>query len=276
MSGPLVGVRILEFGSIGPVPFCGALLADMGADVIRIDRTESVELSFPVPQQYDFYNRNKQSIAVNLKTPEGINIVKELAKQSHIVTEGFRPGILEKLGLSPEVLLGENPALIVGRMTGWGQTGPLSSTVGHDINYLALTGALSCIGPEDGRPTPPLNLVADLGGGAMYLAVGILAALHEARMSGKGQVIDAAMIDGVSNLMSAFYGFMQEGKWDDKRESNFIDGGAPYYGTYKTKDGKFLAVGAIESRFYNDLLKLLNLDPSTLPPQNERKSWPSL
>ncbi|MFT3821215.1 MAG: CaiB/BaiF CoA-transferase family protein [Rubrivivax sp.] len=273
MNGALADVRVLELGAIGPAPFAGALLADLGADVVRIDR-----IAGPPPDrppQLDFYNRNKRSLALDLKRPEGVQALLHLVRQADVLTEGYRPGVLERLGLAPAVLLAANPRLVIGRMTGWGQAGPWAAEAGHDINYLALTGALHAIGTPD-APVPPLNLVADLGGGAMYLAVGVLAAVLEARRSGQGQVVDAAMIDGVTNLMSAFQAMRQEGVWEDRRGCNLVDGGAPYYGCYATKDGSHVAVGAIEPHFYAALLAVLQIDPATLPPQNERAQWPAV
>jgi alpha-methylacyl-CoA racemase len=273
MTGPLADVRVLELGAIGPAPFAGALLADLGADVVRIDRI--VGPPPDRPPQLDFYNRNKRSLALDLKRPEGLQTLLQLVRQADVLTEGYRPGVLERLGLAPAVLLAANPKLVIGRMTGWGQAGPLAAEAGHDINYLALTGALHAIGTAE-APAPPLNLVADLGGGAMYLAVGVLAAVLEARRSGQGQVVDAAMIDGVTNLMSAFQAMRQDGVWEDRRGCNLVDGGAPYYGCYATKDGRHVAVGAIEPHFYAALLAVLQIDPATLPPQNERAQWPAM
>ncbi|MCA0241615.1 MAG: CoA transferase [Proteobacteria bacterium] len=273
MSGALADVRVLELGAIGPAPFAGALLADLGADVVRIDR-----IGGPPPDRpprFDFYNRNKRSLALDLKRPEGVQTLLQLVRRADVLTEGYRPGVLERLGLAPAVLLAANPKLVIGRMTGWGQAGPLAAEAGHDINYLALTGALHAIGSAE-APAPPLNLVADLGGGAMYLAVGVLAAVLEARRSGQGQVVDAAMVDGVTHLMSAFQAMRQEGAWEDRRASNLVDGGAPYYGCYVAKDGRHVAVGAIEPHFYAALLAVLQIDPATLPPQNERAQWPAM
>lgn len=275
-SGPLIGVRVLELPAIGPVPFAGSLLADMGADVVRLDRIQGVDLGTSVPPIFDFYNRNKRSVAVDLKNQDGVSTVLRLLSKFDILLEGFRPGVAERLGLGPEECLNANPRLVYGRMTGWGQEGPNAQDVGHDINYLALTGALNCIGGKDQLPSVPLNLVADLGGGAMYLAFGALAALTEARQSGHGQVMDVGMLDGVSNLMSAFLAYRQLGTWTLERQSNIVDGGAPYYGTYETKDSKFIAVGAIESRFYTTLVERLGLNLQTLPPQNEQASWPAM
>src|ERR1700728_129034 len=226
MNGPLNGFRVLELPAIGPVPFAGALLADLGADVVRIDRVTTLRTSPDVPPRFDFYNRNKRSVALNLKQPDAVQTALEMVGKADALLEGFRPGVAERLGLGPEPCHAANPRLIYGRMTGWGQHGPFAQEAGHDINYLALTGALHCIGYADRPPVPPLNLVADLGGGAMYLVVGVLAAALEARDSGRGQVVDAAMIDGVSNLMSAFQAFRQFGTWTENRGENIVDGGA--------------------------------------------------
>lgn len=275
-TGPLQGVRVLEFPAIGPAPFAGALLADMGADVLRLDRVEPIDLGTPVPSRFDFYNRNKRSLAVDLKQPQGRDAVLRLVEGMDILIEGFRPGVAERLGLGPEPCLARRPSLVYGRMTGWGQHGPLAHEAGHDINYLALSGALHCIGEAGRAPVPPLNLAADLGGGAMYLAVGVLAALTQARASGRGQVVDAGMIDGVAHLMSAFLAFRQLGSWSLGRQENIVDGGAPYYGTYATADGKYVAVGAMEARFYANLLRCMGLDPAGLPDQHDRAAWPRL
>lgn len=276
MSGPLAGVRVLELAAIGPCPFAGALLADLGADVVRVDRLPRAGVPQDPPPRFDFYNRNKRSVAVDLKRPEGVQTVLDLVRSADVLTEGFRPGVLERLGLAPAVLLAANPRLVIGRMTGWGQDGPLAQEAGHDINYLALTGALHAIGPADGPPVPPLNLVADLGGGAMYLAVGVLAAVLEARQSGRGQVVDVAMLDGITNQMSAFQAYRQRGLWEDARGRNIVDGGAPYYGCYETADGRHVAVGAMEPPFYAALLALLGLDAATLPAQDDRSQWPAM
>ena len=275
MSGPLQGLRIVELGAIGPTPFAGALLADLGADVVRVDRPPVPGAVADPPPRYDFYNRNKRSIALDLKQPHGVSTVLQMAGRADALLEGYRPGVTERLGIGPDACLAANPRLVYARMTGWGQEGPWAREAGHDINYLALTGALHSIGAP-GQPAPPLNLVADLGGGAMYLAVGVLAAVIEARTSGRGQVVDVAMVDGVVNLMSAFQAFAQRGLWTDGRGENLVDGGAPYYGTYAARDGKFVSVGAMEPQFYAALLALLDLDPATLPEQNDRSAWPSL
>ena len=276
MSGPLTGFRVLELAAIGPAPFAGALLGDLGADVVRIDRPPLPGAAAEPPPQFDFYNRNKRSIVLDLKQPAGVSTVLQLLARTDVLLEGFRPGVTERLGLGPATCLAANPRLVYGRMTGWGQDGPLAQEAGHDINYLALTGALHAIGPSDGPPVPPLNLVADLGGGAMYLAVGVLAAVLEARASGRGQVVDAAMVDGVAHLMSAFQAYRQRGQWSERRGENIVDGGAPYYGCYQTLDGRYLAVGAMEPQFYAALLQGLGLAGQALPAQNDRAAWPAL
>jgi len=276
MPGPLNGLRVIELGAIGPAPFAGGLLADLGADVVRIDRPPPKHASSESPPQFDFYNRNKRSLALDLKHPDAIKTVLRMVCQSDMLIEGFRPGVTERLGLGPQACMDANPLLVYGRMTGWGQSGPLAQEAGHDINYLALTGALHCIGMAGQPPSPPLNLVADLGGGAMYLAMGILAATFEAQKSGQGQIVDAAMIDGVVHLMSAFQAFRQQGTWTSERGENIVDGGAHFYGTYEAQDGKYIAVGAIEPHFYAALLHVLGLDHSVLPAQNDRTAWPKM
>ncbi|MFP1644709.1 CaiB/BaiF CoA transferase family protein [Pontitalea aquivivens] len=272
MSGPLSDLRVVEFSGQGPGPFAGGLLADFGADVIRIDRPGAPLM----PPKYDFYNRNKRSIVLNLKSTEGLEAALGLVGTADVVIEGFRPGVMNKLGLGYEACAKANPRIVYGSMTGWGQEGPMAMEAGHDINYLALTGALHVIGHPDLPPAPPLNLVADLGGGGMYLAFGIMAAVHEARRSGQGQHIDAAMIDGVSHLMSAFIAFTQQGTWTENRADNIVDGGSPDYGCYKTADGKYVAVGAIEPQFYAALVTTLGLDPATIPDRADRANWPVL
>ena len=274
--GPLAGVRIVEMSNIGPAPFCGMLLADMGAEVLRVSRLATDDLGFEIEPRFDLLNRNKRAIAIDLKSPDGVETVRQLVNSADMLLEGFRPGVMERLGLGPDVFAQTNPRLVYGRMTGWGQTGQMAHLAGHDINYIAMSGALAAIGPEDGAPVPPLNLVGDFGGGALYLAMGMLAALVEARQSGKGQVIDAAMVDGVASLMAMHIGFRQAGIWENRRGANSVDGGSPYYSTYLTSDGKYMAVGAVERRFYRLLLDKLELDPATLPGQNDTSRWPEL
>jgi alpha-methylacyl-CoA racemase len=276
VTGPLEGFRVVEMGGIGPAPFAGALLGDLGADVVRIDRLAKPGVEPDLPAQFDFYNRNKRSVALDLKQPRAIATVLKLVAQADALIEGFRPSVMERLGLGPEPCQAANPRLVYARMTGWGQDGPLSQEAGHDINYLALTGALHCLGDADRPPPPPLNLVADLGGGALYLTVGLLSAAMEARRSGQGQTIDVAMIDGVTHLMSAFQAFRQQGSWTERRTDNIVDGCAPFYRSYATSDGKFIAVGAIEPHFYANLLEVMGLSGESLPAQNDRAAWPQM
>ena len=273
--GPLTGLTVLELQGIGPGPFCGMMLADMGAEVIRIDRASAV--GRPPARAADILARGRRSIAVDLKHPDGAETVLALAERCDVLIEGFRPGVMERLGLGPDAVLGRNPAIIYGRMTGWGQEGPMAHAAGHDINYISLTGALHAIGEPGGKPVPPLNLVGDFGGGGMLLAFGILAALYERVSSGRGQVVDAAMTDGSALLMNGLYGGMNTGQWKPERGSNFVDGGAHFYGTYETKDGKYVSVGSIEPQFYALLLEKSGLvDQGDLPRQHDRDSWPAM
>jgi alpha-methylacyl-CoA racemase len=266
-------VRIVEMGGIGPAPFAAMLLADMGADVVRIDRPAVADLGIAMPAKFDLYNRSKRSVAIDLKAPAGVATVRKLIGEADILVEGFRPGVMEKLGLGPDICHAANPRLVYGRMTGWGQQGAIAQTAGHDLNYIALTGALHAIGAAD-KPAVPLNLIGDLGGGALYLVIGVLAALASARATGKGEVVDAAMVDGVSSMMAMFYSLRQQGAWKTERERNLLDGGAPFYGVYETSDGGHVSVGAIEGRFYRELLTRMGIDPAALPPQNDSRHWP--
>lgn len=276
MSGPLRGLKVIEMPAIGPVPFCGMLLADLGADVLRIDREGDVDLGLPIEPKYELLGRGKRSLALDLKNPQAIALVLDLIAKADVLIEGFRPGVMERLGLGPDVAHAKNPKLIYGRMTGWGQQGPMAMAAGHDINYIALTGALHAMGHKDGRPVPPLNLVGDFGGGSLYLAMGVLAALFERQQSGQGQVIDAAMVDGAASLMTMFYGMKGAGLWSDTRGANMLDSGAPWYDTYECADGGFVAIGSIEGKFYAELIEKLGLDTATLPKQHDRKRWASL
>lgn len=273
--GALAGIKVLELAAIGPAPFCAMMLADMGADVVRVDRRAQSGLGFALAPEFDVMGRGRRSIALDLKDPQDLAIVQSLIARADILIEGFRPGVMERLGLGPDVCLARNPRLVYGRMTGWGQTGPLAEAAGHDLNYIALSGALSAIGPQD-APLPPLNLVGDFGGGGMMLAVGVLAAVIEASRSGQGQVVDASMVDGASLLMASTYGMRAAGLWNDERANNPLDGGAPWYSTYPTADGKFVSIAAIEPKFYAELLDRLGLDASALPDQHDRTGWPQL
>ncbi len=274
--GPLAGVRVLEFEALGPGPFCGMLLADMGADVLLVDRGSDPGLGFDRERWNDVMLRGRRSVMLDLKSPAGVAAALQLVARADIVIEGFRPGVMERLGLGPDVLLAANPKLVIGRMTGWGQDGPLAARAGHDINYIALSGALHAIGRVGEAPVPPLNLVGDFGGGGMLLGFGLLCALLEARQSGTGQVVDAAMLEGASLLTTMFWGMQAAQRWTDARGTNVLDSGAPWYDTYATRDGRHVAVGAIEPKFYAALLRGLGLDGEALPDQNDRAGWPAL
>jgi alpha-methylacyl-CoA racemase len=274
--GPLHGLRVIELASIGPGPMCAMLLADLGADVVRIDRTEPSGLGVPMEARFNVNGRNRRSVALDLKMPAGRDAVLRLVASADMLIEGFRPGVAERLGLGPADCHARNPALVYGRMTGFGQTGPLSAAAGHDLNYIALTGALHAIGPAGGKPVPPLNLVGDYGGGALYLALGLLAALHERKSSGLGQVVDAAMVDGAASLASIFYGLSASGAWNQPRGENLLDGGAPFYATYETADARFVAIGALEPKFFAELAKRIGLDERFVQRQHDRKLWPDM
>lgn len=272
--GPLTGVKVVELQGIGPGPYCGMMLADMGAEIIRIDRAASVGRP---ANTTDILARGRKSIAVDLKKPEAVETVLKLIEGADVLIEGFRPGVTERLGIGPDVCLERNPRLVYGRMTGWGQTGAMASAAGHDINYISLSGALHAIGEKDRNPVPPLNLVGDFGGGGMLLAFGIAAALFETSRSGKGQVIDAAMTDGSALLMNAIFGIMNTGNWSEERGTNLLDGGAHFYGSYATKDGKWVSIGSIEPQFYALLLEKTGLDQDPdLAKQMKRAEWPAL
>ena len=272
--GPLSGLKAIELQGIGPGPFCGMMLADMGAEVVRVDRAAAVGQGAARP---DLLARGRKSIAVDLKRPEGVAAVLRLLERADVLIEGFRPGVMERLGLGPDVCLERNPRLIYGRMTGWGQTGPLAKAAGHDINYISLTAALHSIGEPGGPPVPPLNLVGDFGGGGMLLAFGVVAALFERAQSGRGQVVDAAMTDGSALLMNAIYGMMNTGHWRPERGENLLDGGGHFYGTYETKDGKHISIGSLEPQFYALLLEKSGLgEEEGLSPQMHRDDWPAM
>ena len=272
-QGPLAGLKVVEFAGIGPAPMCAMLLADLGADVLRVDRLQDAGLGIDRRPEFDLLNRGRRSAAIDLKQKDGVAAALRLVARADVLIEGFRPGVMERMGLGPDVCLAKNPGLVYGRMTGWGQTGPLAQAAGHDLNYIALIGALHAIGGKE-KPVPPLNLVGDFGGGALYLAFGICAALYERQRSGKGQVIDAAMTDGAASLAALFYGLFAQGIWRDQRGANILDGAAPFYDTYETKDGKFVAIAPIEAKFYAEFLAKLGIDPASLPKQNDAKRWP--
>lgn len=269
--GPLKGLRILEFAGIGPGPFCGMLLADLGAEVVRLDRKEG-----PPGTRQDFVGRGRRSLALDLKSPAAVQAALRLVEGADALIEGFRPGVMERLGLGPEACLARNPRLVYGRMTGWGQDGPLAQAAGHDINYIALTGALWSIGRPGEQPVPPLNLVGDYGGGGMLLALGMLAALLEAKGSGRGQVVDAAMVDGAALLMAPIYAMLARGRWRNERGANMLDGAAPWYDTYECADGRYIAVGPIEPQFFDLMIAKLGLDPARFAGRTEPANWPAL
>src|SRR3954469_22760250 len=273
MAGPLAGIKVLELESIGPSPFAGMLLADMGADVLVIDRPEGTDLGLKRERWYDVLMRGKRSVTLDLKKKDGVAAALELVGKADALIEGMRPGVMERLGLGPDQAFERNPKLVYGRMTGWGQTGPLAARAGHDINYIALTGILNAIGRKGEAPVPPLNLVGDFGGGGMLLGFGVACALIEAARSGKGQVVDAAMVEGASLLATMFHGFLNAGQWSETRGANILDTGAPWYNVYETKDGKYVSIGAIEERFYKELLTRLGLAEQDFP-QHDRAKWP--
>lgn len=274
--GPLQGLQVIELAAIGPVPMCGMLLADLGADVIRIDRLEDSGLGLAVPPRFDVHGRGRRSAAIDLKQPAGREAVLRLVQQADVLLEGFRPGVVERLGLGPDLCLALQPRLVYGRMTGFGQTGPLAAAAGHDLNYIALTGALEAIGPAGGAPLPPLNLVGDYGGGALYLAFGVMAALYERQSSGRGQVVDAAMVDGAASLASIFWGLQAAGQWREARGANLLDGGAPFYATYETADGRWVALAALEPKFFAVLAAQLELPEVFVKRQYDRSQWPAM
>ena len=276
MSGPLTGIKVVELAGIGPGPYTCMLLADAGADIVRIDRATGQRPAAGGGPHWDLLNRSRRSVAVDLKHPEGVGLVLDLVEQADALVEGWRPGVAERLGLGPEVCMGRNGRLVYGRMTGWGQSGPMAQRAGHDIDYIALAGALWPIGRSTERPVPPLNLVGDFGGGGMLLAFGLVAAVLHAQRSGQGQVVDAAMVDGAASLMTMTYAFHQLGLWSEQRGSNVLDTGAHYYEVYETADGRWYAVGAIEPQFYAALIERLGLAEEDLPAQNDRSQWPAM
>lgn len=274
--GPLKGFKIIEIAGIGPGQFAGMLLADMGASVVRIERPVNHEPIFAAHARFNIMNRSRPMVSVDLKTPRGVQLVLDLCAEADAIFEGFRPGVMERLGLGPEVCLARNPKLVYGRMTGWGQQGPLAETTGHDANFIGLSGVYGAIGEKGGKPVYPLNLVGDMGGGGAYLVIGLLSALLESTKSGRGQVIDAAMVDGAASQMSSIWGFREAGAWSDKRGSNMLDGGAPFYTAYRTRDNLYIAVAPIENRFYRNLLNVLGLHDIDPHSQHDQSQWASV
>lgn len=273
--GTLDGVKVVEFAGIGPGPMACMLLADMGADVIRVDRVANVDNDVMEPR-FNTLARGRKNIAVDLKQPEGVETALKLCDQADILIEGFRPGVMERLGLGPDVVMARNAKLVYGRMTGWGQTGPIAHTAGHDINYIALTGALYSVGTADSGPVPPLNLIGDFGGGALYMAMGALAAYIEAQRSGKGQVVDTSMVEGAASLMTYAYGHLAAGAHVEERQSNRLDGGCHHYNTYETADGEHICIGSNEPQFYRLMLDTVGLGKEELPAQSDRAHWPAM
>lgn len=271
--GPLHGYKIIEIAGIGPGQFCGMLLADMGAQLLRIDRPQNADPDIGLPAKFKLLNRGRPAVGVDLKSAAGVSLVLRLCEEADALFEGFRPGVMERLGLGPDTCMARNGKLVYGRMTGWGQTGPLADAAGHDGNYAALAGVIASIGEKDGPPSLPLNLTADFGGGGAYLAIGLLAALLEAGRSGRGQIVDAAMVDGAASLMTLFYGLRAAGIWQDQRGSNFLDGGAPFYRAYRTSDAEYVIVCAVEPRFFMTLLGLLGIEDIAAEEQYDKSKW---
>jgi alpha-methylacyl-CoA racemase len=273
--GPLTGIKIVELTGIGPGPMCAMLLADLGATVLRIDRPEPSDLGVPRPLRYDLLLRGRRCLALDLKHPDGKALALRLIERADALIEGFRPGVTERLGLGPEDCLARNPRLVYGRVTGWGQEGPLALAAGHDLNYIALAGAVHAFGRQGQPPTPPLNLIGDFGGGALYLAFGVVCGILEAQRSGRGQVVDAAMVDGAASLMTSFFGMMAAGLGSHERGTNTLDTGSHFYEVYECADGRWISVAAIEGKFYAELLRRLDIDPATMPSQQmDREHWP--
>jgi alpha-methylacyl-CoA racemase len=272
-KGPLVGLTVVEMAGLGPVPLAGLMLAEMGARVVRIERPSNDRVFMRVSPQYDLDRHGREILTVDLKRPEGAELVLRLLYQADVLIEGFRPGVMERLGLGPDVACSRNPALIYGRLTGYGQTGPLAERAGHDLTYLAYTGALNAIGHKGGRPVPPLNLVADYGGGTMMLMTGLLAALFERSRSGKGQVIDASMVEGAAMIAAPYFSFLADGTWNEHRGENLLDSGTPFYDTYKTADGRYIVVACLEPRFFAEFARLLPLDARFVAAQYDRSAW---
>jgi len=272
-AGPLAGIRVLEIGSIGPGPYCSMLLSDLGANVLRFDRIETSPAH--ADRRYNFVNRGRRSVAIDLKKPGASELILKLSTDADMLIEGMRPGVMERLGLGPDVVLDRSPHIVYGRMTGWGQDGPRAKLPGHDINYIATTGVLDGIGDVGGRPVPPLNLIGDYGG-ALFLAFGLVSAVYEASKSGRGQVVDAAMVDATANMMAKMYGMQADGQWSPERSTNVVDGGAPFYSCYKTADNKYVAVGSIEPKFFTELVRLLELPQSFIGEQKDKAKWPAM
>lgn len=272
--GPLTGLRILEIQGLGPAPYAGMLLADLGADVLVVERPADA-VSMSLPPEHDLFLRGKRRLKLDLKAPSDLAVLLQLVERSHALIEGFRPGVAERLGFGPDTCLAKNPGLVYGRMTGWGQEGPLADKAGHDLNYIGLTGALAAMGSEE-QPMVPLNLLGDFAGGSLFLVVGLLAALHEQQRSGQGQVVDAAIVDGTTHLMTLFHTFSRLGLWQPQRASNLLDGGAPFYRVYPTRDGEFMAVGALEPKFFARVVETLGLPERFLSTQHEKSAWPEM
>jgi alpha-methylacyl-CoA racemase len=272
--GPLAGIKVIEFAGIGPAPMAAMMLAEMGAEVLRIDRVADSGLGIPLEPKFDLLKRSRRSVRLDLKRREAVALALCLIERSDALIEGFRPNVMERLGLGPDICLARNPRLVFGRVTGWGQAGPLAQAAGHDLNYIALSGALHAIGRAGAPPTPPLNLVGDFGGGALYLVTGVLAAMLEARRSGNGQVVDVAMVDGAASLMTSIYGAKAAGWMDGGRGGNVTDSGAYFYDVYECADGRYVSVAAIEAKFHAELLRLLEIDPASMPEQMDRARWP--
>ena len=273
--GPLAGIKVVELAGLGPCPMCAMLLAELGATVLRVDRKKPVELGLQRPLRFDLLRRSRKAIPLNLKLPDAVELVLRLVEEADALIEGFRPGVAERLGLGPESCLERNPRLVYGRVTGWGQSGPLKDAAGHDLNYIAVTGVLNAIGRRGQPPSPPLNLVGDFGGGALYLALGVVAGILEARQSGKGQVVDAAMVDGVASLATMFYGFEAAGMLNEERGSNAIDSGSHFCNVYECADGRWVAISPTEGRFHAELLRRLGIAPEDIGAQMDRKAWPN-
>lgn len=274
-TGPLRGLKVIEMAGLGPGPMCAMLLADLGATVIRVDRRVPADLGIKRPRKYDLLLRNRDVIGVDLKDPAAIELVLTLAETADILLEGFRPGVMERLGLGPEIALGRNPRLVYGRVTGYGQEGPLAQAAGHDLNYVAMAGAIAALGRPGQKPTVPINVIGDYGGGSLYLAFGVLAALFEVGRSGKGQVVDAAMVDGVASLQTLFLGLQGAGMWGGERGNNLLDGGAHFYEVYECADGEFISVAAVEQRFYDELLQHLEIPAEQIGPHTDPANWPN-